>query len=157
MGALDEAERPVGHNDHCGIVGQEYLLTTPEGTEIDGDLGITIDKETSKINVATSKQIPKTSLIVTAKIGNQQRVSEPFDIEVYDCNEGMTHAPDIKVQMGSSPYNFDLLKTKPTHPSCGVEIGYKVEGLAEGVTFTTDGEEKGKIKIDTSLVIDTVV
>jgi len=141
-------------NQECKDVVGEYSLNIEE---VDG---IVIDKETSKISLDTTKQIPKTSLIVTAKIGTQQRVSDPFDIEVFDCNEGLTHGPDIQLRISSMPekvLSYDLLKTKPTHPSCSMEIVYKVEGLTEAVTFATDVEEKGKVKIDSSVAMDTVV
>lgn len=65
-----------------------------------------MDEDTSEITVQTSTAIKKTSVSVTVQVGSQSQPSPSFDIEVYDCNFGLVHAPDLKVQVGSaSPEN----------------------------------------------------
>jgi hypothetical protein len=61
---------------------------------------------------------------------------------VFSCKDGLTHAPDINVQMGTpntdDAFYFDLLTTKPTHPNCPVDIKYSVKikkGSTGGVIY----------------------
>ena len=158
MGATDEHENTI-HSHRAKDCKGYYSLENTDGTQpIEG---LKMNNDNSEITVVASQKIAPQTLVVRAKLGIQTKLSEPFTIEVFSCEDGLTHQPNIQAQIGSlndaGQFDLQLLKTKPTNPGCPTDIKYSVKGLTEGVTFVSEGENIGQIKIDTSKTIDTTV
>ena len=84
--------------------------------------GVTLNKTSGQITVATTTEIKPTKFSVAVKVGSQKIYSPNIAVEVFDCTKELTFVSDMKVQVGNVTQIFDAVVDNKNTEDCKQNI-----------------------------------